>query len=78
MPNDPKKEFEFTFSNPDLRSLTLEGSDGGNEIRVKLDRVDESQSALLGSRLHWINEDADFVTDEENVCDHLKPAGMSF
>jgi uncharacterized membrane protein YphA (DoxX/SURF4 family) len=78
MPNDPKKEFEFTFSNPDLRSLTLVGSDGGNEIRVKLDRVDESQSALLGSRLHWINEDADFVTDEENVCDHLKPAGMSF
>jgi uncharacterized membrane protein YphA (DoxX/SURF4 family) len=75
MPNDPKKEFEFTFSNPDPRSLTLEGSDGGNKIRVKLHRVDEKQFALLSGGFHWINEDADLVMDEENVCDHARRAG---
>jgi hypothetical protein len=74
-PNDPKKEFEFTFSNPDPRSLTLEGADGGNEIRVKLHRVDEKQFALLGGGFHWISEDADLVMDEENVCDHASRAG---
>jgi hypothetical protein len=73
-PNDPKKEFDFTFSNPDSRSLTLEGSDGRNEIRVKLHRVDERQFALLSSGFHWINEDADLVTDEEGVCDHVRMA----
>jgi hypothetical protein len=71
-PDDPKKQFEFTFSNPDSRSLTLEGSDGGNEIRVKLRRVDEKQFALLGEGFHWINEDADLLMDEESVCDHVK------
>jgi hypothetical protein len=73
-PNDPKKEFEFTFSNTDSRSLTLEGSDGAHEIRVKLDRVDEKQFALFGRGFHWITEDADFVTDKEGVCDHVRRA----
>ncbi len=77
-PNDPKKEFEFTFSNPDSQSLTLEGSDGGNEIRVKLHRVDEKQFTLLSGGFHWINEDADLVTDEEGVCDHVRLAGSAF
>jgi hypothetical protein len=71
-PNDPKKGFEFTFSNPDSQSLTLEGNDGGNEIRVKLHRVDGKQFALLGGGFHWITEDADLVTDEEGVCDHVR------
>jgi len=74
-PSDPKKEFEFTFSNPDSRSLTLEGNDGGNEIRVKLHRVDEKQFALLGKGYHWISEDADLVMDEESVCDHVRREG---
>jgi hypothetical protein len=77
-PNDPKKKFEFTFSSPDSQSLTLEGSDGGNEIRVKLHRMDEKQFALLGGSFHWINEDADLVVDEEGVCDHVNRAGGSF
>jgi uncharacterized membrane protein YphA (DoxX/SURF4 family) len=74
-PNDPEKELEFTFSDPDSRSLTLEGSDGGNEIRVKLHRVDEKQFALLGGGFHWIIEDADLLMDEESVCDHVRRAG---
>jgi len=74
-PNDPQKELEFTYSNPDSRSLTLEGSDGGNEIRVKLHRVGEKQFALLGGGFHWINDDADWVMDEERVCDHVRQAG---
>jgi uncharacterized membrane protein YphA (DoxX/SURF4 family) len=74
-PNDPDKELEFTFSNPDSRSLTLEGNDGGNEILVKLHRVDEKQFALLGGGFHWINDDADWVVDEERVCDHVRQAG---
>jgi hypothetical protein len=74
-PNDPKKELEFSFLNADSGSLTLEGSDGGNEIRVKLHRVDEKQFTLLGGGFHWINEDADLVMDEESVCDHIKRAG---
>jgi hypothetical protein len=73
-PNDPKRELEFTFSDPDSRSLTLEGSDGGNEIRMKLHRVDEKQFALLGSRFHWIDEDANFAHDGEGVCDHVRLA----
>jgi hypothetical protein len=73
-PDDPKKEFEFTFSNPDSRSLTLEGKDGGNEIRVKLHRVDEKQFALLGRGFHLIHEDADLVMDDEGVCDHVRRA----
>jgi hypothetical protein len=73
--DDPSNEFEFTFSSPDSRTLTLEGGDVGNEIRVKLDRVDEKQFALLASGFHWINEDADFVTDDEAVCDHIGRAG---
>jgi hypothetical protein len=71
-PNDPKKELDFSFLNPDSRLLTLEGTDGGNEIRVKLHRVDEKQFALLGGGFHWINEDADLVMDEESVCDHVR------
>jgi uncharacterized membrane protein YphA (DoxX/SURF4 family) len=74
-PNDPQKEFEFTFSNPDSRSLTLEGSNGGNKIRVNLDLVDEKRFALPSSGFHWITEDADLVKDEEGVCDHVRRAG---
>jgi hypothetical protein len=74
-PNDPEKQLEFAFSNPDSWSLTLEGRDGGNEIRVNLHRVDEKQFALLGGGFHWINEDADWVMDEERVCDHARLAG---
>jgi hypothetical protein len=75
-PNDPKKEFEFAFSNPDSLSLTLEGSDGGNEIRVKLHRVDEKQFVLLSKGFHWIDEDADLAMDEEGVCDRVRrPSG---
>jgi hypothetical protein len=74
-PNDPEKELEFTFSNPDSRSLTLEGSDRGNELLVKLHRVDEKQFALLGGGFHWINDDTDWVVDEERVCDHVRQAG---
>ena len=73
-PNDATKEFEFTFSNPDSRSLTLEGSDGRNEIRVRLHRLDEKQFALLGGGFHWIHEDADLLMDEESVCDHVRRA----
>jgi hypothetical protein len=76
-PNDPQKKFEFTFSNPDSRSLTLDGSDGGSEIRVNLDQVDEKQFALPGSGFHWITEDADLVKDEEGVCDHVRRAGSA-
>ena len=74
-PNDATKQFEFTFSNPDSQSLTLEGNDGRNEIRVRLHRVSEKQFALLGGGFHWISEDADLVTDEEGVCDHVRRAG---
>lgn len=74
-PNDPEKKFEFSFSSPDSESLTLEGSDGGNAIRAKLHRVDEKQFALLGGGFHWINEDADFVRDDDGVCDHVSQAG---
>jgi uncharacterized membrane protein YphA (DoxX/SURF4 family) len=73
-PNDPRKEFEFTFSNPDSRSLTLDGSDGGDQIRVKLHRVDDKQFVLLSRGFHWIDEDAGLVMDEECVCDRVKPA----
>src|SRR5439155_692197 len=45
-PNDSNGEFEFVFADPDSRSLTLEGTDGRNEIRVKLRRLDEKQFAL--------------------------------
>jgi hypothetical protein len=74
-PGDPKKEYEFTFSNPDSQSLTLEGSEGRNEIRVKLHRLDEKQFALLGSGFHWVDEDADMVMNEEGVCDRIWRAG---
>jgi hypothetical protein len=74
-PDDPRKAFEFTVSTPDSRSLILEGSDGGDEIRVKLHRVDEKQFALLGRGVHWIDEDADLVMDEECVCDRARRAG---
>jgi hypothetical protein len=74
-PNDPRKEFKFTFSSPDSRSLTFEGSDGENQVRVKLRRVDERQFALLAGGFHWISEDADMVMDEESVCDHVKRTG---
>ncbi len=73
-PSDPTKELEFTFSNPDSRSLTLQGSDGGNEIRVKLHLEGEKQFAVLGRGFHWINDDADWVMDEERVCDHVRRA----
>ena len=74
-PNDPKKEFAFTFSNPDSRSLTLDGSDGRDQIRVKLLRVDEKQFVLLSKDIHWIDEDAGLVMDGECVCDRVKRAG---
>jgi len=70
-PDDPKREFEFTFSNPDSWSLTLDGSNGENPIRVKLHRVDEKQFALLDRSFHWIDEDAVLVMDEESVCDRV-------
>jgi uncharacterized membrane protein YphA (DoxX/SURF4 family) len=59
-PNDPKKKFAFTFSSLDPQSLILDGSDGANQIRVKLHRVDEKQFALLGPVPHWVHEDADY------------------
>jgi len=59
-PNDPKKNFAFTFSSPDPQSLILEGSDGENRIRVSLRRVDEKQFALLSGGPHWIHEDSDY------------------
>jgi hypothetical protein len=74
-PNDSEKKFEFSFLSPDSHSLTLEGGNGGNEIRVKLHRVDEKEFALLGRGFHWITEDGDLVMDEERVCDHVRLAG---
>jgi hypothetical protein len=71
-PNNSNGEFEFAFVNPDSRSLTLEGTDGRNEIRVKLRRVDEKQFAILARGLHWIDEDANLVQDEEGVCDRVR------
>jgi uncharacterized membrane protein YphA (DoxX/SURF4 family) len=73
--NDPEKELEFTFLNPDSQSLILEGSDRKNEIRVKLHREGEKQFAVLGGGFHWINDDADWVMDEERVCDHVRRNG---
>jgi len=73
--NDSKKEFEFAFSNPDSWSLTLEGGDATNEIRVKLRRVDEKQFAVLARGLHWIDEDAALVQDQEGVCDRVRQTG---
>ena len=72
--NDPGKEFEFTYSSPAPQSLILQGIGGGNEIRVNLHRLDERQFALLARGLHWIDEDADLVMDEERVCDRIKLA----
>ena len=72
--NDPGKEFEFTYSSPAPQSLILQGIGGGNEIRVNLHRLDERQFALLARGLHWIDEDADLVMDEEHVCDRIKLA----
>lgn len=72
-PHDPGKEFDFAFSNPAPQSLILQGIGGGNEIRVNLHRQDEKQFALLARGLHWIDEDADLVMDEERVCDRIKP-----
>lgn len=74
-PGDPAKELELTFSNPDSGSLTLQGSDGENEIRVKLHREAEKQFAVLGAGFHWINNDADWVMDEERVCDRVRDRG---
>jgi hypothetical protein len=71
-PGDLEKKLEFTFSSPDPQSLTLEGSDDGNEIRIRLHRVDEKQFALLGSGFHWVSEDADFEGDGEGVCNHVR------
>ncbi len=59
-PSDPKKKFDFTFSSPDPQSLILDGSEGGNQIRVKLHRLDEKQIALLSSGFRWIHEDSDY------------------
>ena len=74
-PNDSNGEFEFVFADPDSRSLTLEGTDGRNEIRVKLRRLDEKQFALLARGFHWIDEDAALVQDEEGVCDRVRQTG---
>jgi hypothetical protein len=73
-PNDPKKDFEFTFSNPDSRSLTLDGSDGGDQIWVKLHRVDQKQFVLLSRGIHRIDEDAGLVMAEECVCGRVDRA----
>lgn len=73
--DDPKGEFQFVFADPDSRSLTLAGTDGRNEIRVKLRRVDEKQFALLARGFHWIDEDAALLQDEEGVCDRVRQTG---
>jgi hypothetical protein len=57
----PKKEFEFTFSNPDSRCLTLDGSDGRDQIRVNSARWTKKQFVLLGRGIHWIDEDVGLV-----------------
>jgi hypothetical protein len=72
--NDPKKEFDLSFSSPNSESLILEGSAGGSEIRVRLRRMDEEQFPLLRRRFHWMSEDADFMRDAEGVCDHVRGA----
>jgi hypothetical protein len=63
--------FEFTFSNPDSRVLTLVGRDRDG-IRVKLHRLDETQFALLETGFHWIDEDTALVMNQERVCDRIK------
>lgn len=73
--NDPKKKFEFILSSSDSESLTLEGNDGASEIRIMLHRMDERRFSLLGRGSQWINEDAEFVRDEEGVCNHVRQGG---
>lgn len=53
----PKRKFAFAFSNFPPQSLILEGSEGENQFRVKLHRLDETQLPLLRGGLHWIRED---------------------
>jgi hypothetical protein len=73
--SDPKPAFQFTFSNPDSRSLILEGTAGGSALRMNLHRVDEKQFALLASGFHWIDEEAGWAVDEEQLCDRVQPPG---
>ena len=42
---------------------------------MKLHRLVEKQFVLLSRGIHWIDEDAGLVMEEECVCDRVKLAG---
>jgi uncharacterized membrane protein YphA (DoxX/SURF4 family) len=74
--SNSKQTLEFVFSYPDSRSLTLEGREGEDRIRVKLHRLDEKQFAVLDRDVHLIDDDAVLIMDEERVCDRVRKPGQ--
>jgi hypothetical protein len=52
----------------------LDGSDGDDRIRVKLQGWTKN-NLCSSAEACWIDEDAGLVTDEECVCDRVKRAG---
>jgi uncharacterized membrane protein YphA (DoxX/SURF4 family) len=53
-----KRHFQFSFSNPNPQSLTLDGTQGERAVHVQLHRVDEKEFALISDHFQWIHEDA--------------------
>lgn len=53
---EPQAKSSLSYTQPEPKLLTLEGTVDGHKIRARLHRVDESQFLLVSRGFHWINE----------------------
>lgn len=54
--NDQNWQTVFSFTQPSINQLNLEGDMDGHHIKIKLVRIDEDQFLLTNRGFHWINE----------------------
>ena len=46
----------LTWLRPDSDHLTLTGTFEGNQVAVRMKRMDETRTNLLGRGFHWVSE----------------------
>jgi hypothetical protein len=54
--NQDNSKTTLTFERPDFDHMSIRGSYKGNDVAVKLRRIDENKFLLLNRGFHWINE----------------------
>ena len=56
MSEDPSKRYPLTYLRPDADHVLLQGTLAGDNLSVRLRKIDTSKFLLVNRGFHWISE----------------------